>query len=115
MVQHIVSFANGIVDVVLSFLLKDKIMSIVKAETLLVGHGLENDLKALRMVHRNVLDTAVLFPHPQGPPWKSALKILAQRYLRKHIQDGSHDSVDDARAAMDLVLLKIKNGTYCMP
>ena len=31
----------------------------------MVGHSLENDLKALRVVHAKVLDTAVLFPHPK--------------------------------------------------
>lgn len=30
--------------------------------------------------------------------------------LRRTIQQGSHDSIDDARATMELVLLKIKNG-----
>ena len=52
----------------------------------------------------------------QGPPARCALRILAQRYLRRRIQAGSHDSVDDALAALDLVLLKIKHGpAFGMP
>lgn len=34
--------------------------------TIFVGHGLENDLKALRVVHPRCIDTAALFPHPRG-------------------------------------------------
>ena len=46
----------------------------------------------------------------QGLPYRSALKVLAQRFLKRRIQEGSHDSVIDARAALDLVNLKIKHG-----
>lgn len=41
---------------------------VVHAETLLVGHSLENDLKALHIAHFRLLDTSVLFPHPKVPP-----------------------------------------------
>ena len=82
----------------------------VHAETLLCGHSLENDLKALKVVHSRLLDTVFLFPHPKGPPARSALKVLAQRFLKRKIQEGSHDSVIDARTAMDLIHLKIKHG-----
>ncbi|KAG2491028.1 hypothetical protein HYH03_010476 [Edaphochlamys debaryana] len=89
------------------------LLALLPAEALLVGHALENDLRALAACHGRLLDTALLFPHPKGPPFKSALKILARRYLRRSIQEGSHDSAVDARTALDLVLLKIKNGpTY---
>lgn len=46
----------------------------------------------------------------QGPPYKPALRILAERYLRRTIQQGEHDSVIDARAALDLVKLKLAKG-----
>ena len=46
----------------------------------------------------------------QGGTWKSALRFLAERHLKRRIQDGSHDSVIDARTAMDLTLLKIRFG-----
>jgi hypothetical protein len=46
----------------------------------------------------------------QGPPYKCALRVLAKRYLHRVIQSGCHDPVEDARAAMDLALLKIRNG-----
>ena len=43
-----------------------RFFQLVCSRTLLVGHSLENDLKALRVVHARVLDTAVLFPHPKA-------------------------------------------------
>lgn len=42
-----------------------QVCNFVSAETLLVGHGLENDLKALKIIHANCLDTVMLFPHPK--------------------------------------------------
>ncbi len=59
--------------------------------------------------HR-ILDTALLYPHPSGPPAKCALRVLCSKYLRRTIQQGSHDSAVDARAALDLVRLKVQHG-----
>lgn len=39
---------------------RDKLGEILDQETILVGHGLENDLKALRLVHLSVIDTAIV-------------------------------------------------------
>lgn len=57
-----------------------------------------------------VLDTALLYPHPSGPPAKCALRVLCQKYLNRTIQQGAHDSIIDAQAALDLVRLKLQNG-----
>ena len=48
----------------------------------------------------------------QGPPLRSKLSYLAEKYLKRMIQTGSHDSVQDARAAMDLTLLKIRSASH---
>lgn len=82
----------------------------VAQETLLVGHSLDNDLAVLRLVHRSCVDTALLYPHPRGPPFKPALRVLAERLLGRKIQEGSHDSADDARATMELARLKFARG-----
>lgn len=41
-----------------------------------------------------------------------ALRVLAERHLHRTIQGGDkgHDSVEDARATMELAQLKIQNG-----
>ncbi|KAK8958406.1 Small RNA degrading nuclease 5 [Platanthera guangdongensis] len=87
-------------------------LKIVYHETILVGHSLENDLSALKISHGLVIDTAILYKHPQSGFRKPALRSLALKFLARKIQlpGEGHDSIDDARAAMDLVLLKIHNG-----
>lgn len=82
----------------------------MSSEAILVGHSLENDLRAVRVVHPRVLDTSVSFPHPKGLPWRSALRVITEKILKRKIQVGAHDSAEDARAAMDLALAKIQNG-----
>lgn len=55
----------------------------------LIGHGLENDLKALRLVPRigQVIDTAALYPHPRGLPYRYSLKILTKEHLMQCERD----------------------------
>jgi RNA exonuclease 1 len=79
-------------------------------ETVLVGHGLENDLRALRLVHTRIADTSILFGDERGQGYKPALRRLAARYLNLSIQDSSHDSVTDARTALHLIQLKMQRG-----
>ncbi|GMI78348.1 hypothetical protein like AT5G25800 [Hibiscus trionum] len=85
---------------------------LVHKGTILVGHSLENDLLALKISHDLIIDTSVLYKHPRGGSYKSALRVLAKRFLSREIQQSGsgHDSIEDARAAMDLALLKIRNG-----
>jgi hypothetical protein len=64
----------------------------------------------LRLVHRCCADTSVLYPHPQGAPYKRGLRDLAQMFLKTDIQGGHHDSVEDARVALQLFKLKEENG-----
>lgn len=81
-------------------------------ETILVGHSLENDLLALKISHELVIDTAILYKHRPGG-YKTALRVLSRKFLSREIQasGNGHDSSEDAKAAMDLALLKIINGT----
>ena len=44
----------------------------------------------------------------QGAPYRSSLRRLTEKFLKRQIQNGSHDSIDDARAAMELALLKFR-------
>ena len=41
---------------------REALGTFVGPETVIVGHGLENDLKALRLVHLSVIDTAIVSP-----------------------------------------------------
>jgi RNA exonuclease 1 len=68
-----------------------------------------------QLVHDKVIDTSLLYPHSRGPEYKQALRNLVQQLLGRTIQEGEHDSVADAMAAMELVLLKIKHGKEFVP
>ncbi|GAA6001456.1 hypothetical protein JCM10207_006675 [Rhodosporidiobolus poonsookiae] len=86
----------------------------IDERTILIGHGLENDLKALRIVHDKVIDTAILFPHPNGGTWRHSLRNLTKDILGKFIQANAptlgHSAHDDASAALELVRWKVKKG-----
>lgn len=87
-------------------------MKLVFKETVLVGHSLENDLYSLKISHNLVIDTAVLYKHPRSGSYKPKLRVLTKKFLAREIQmsESGHDSVEDAKAAMDLALMKIKYG-----
>ncbi|KAI7898958.1 uncharacterized protein BX663DRAFT_479047 [Cokeromyces recurvatus] len=87
------------------------VRKIVNHDTILVGHGLENDLKAMKLAHPYCVDTSLLYDHHRGPPYKPSLKFLTRTYLKRTIQHGGkgHDSAEDARATMDLFKLKLAN------
>lgn len=94
--------------------IQGKLLSILTPQSILIGHSLNSDLNALHLTHPFIIDTALLFPHPRGPPLKSSLKWLCSKYLSREIQKGSgstgHNSVEDARACLDLVKQKCERG-----
>ncbi|KAK7385072.1 hypothetical protein VNO78_30779 [Psophocarpus tetragonolobus] len=92
--------------------IQEEFLKLVHKETILVGHSLENDLLALKISHDLVIDTAVLYKHHRGSSHKTALRFLVKRFLSREIQQSGngHDSIEDARATMELALLKIRNG-----
>jgi RNA exonuclease 1 len=93
---------------------QQKLLELITPTTILVGHSLNSDLNALKMTHPFLIDTSIIFPHPQGAPLKHGLKWLSQRFLKREIQKShgstGHDSVEDARATLDLVKMKTENG-----
>lgn len=94
---------------------RDLLFSLISPKTPLIGHGLENDLNAVRIVHPTIIDTVLLYPHKAGLPYRYGLKMLMDVHLNRKIQQETgpkmlgHDSAEDARAAGDLVRLKIRN------
>ncbi|KAI9884537.1 MAG: hypothetical protein M1823_003663 [Watsoniomyces obsoletus] len=88
------------------------VCSFISPQTPIIGHALENDMGALRLIHRTLVDTCLLFPHHKGLPLRNSLKNLARRHLDWEIQmtgktaTGNHlghDSKEDANAAGELV------------
>ena len=88
---------------------RDLLFEHLTPETPLIGHALDNDLNATRIIHPSIVDTVLLFPHPRGLPLRFGLKALMKKHLDRDVQmggDQGHDSKEDARAAGDLVRLK---------
>ena len=83
---------------------REEVISLLEGK-IVVGHGLRHDFQALDFwpPSYNRRDTANYFRRKKRSPIPS-LKDLAKKKLGRTIQDGSHDSLEDARAAMDLYL-----------
>ncbi|SCU86727.1 LANO_0C09010g1_1 [Lachancea nothofagi CBS 11611] len=89
------------------------ILKLVSSDDILIGHSLQSDLNVLKIRHPRIIDTAMIYEHKAGPPFRPALKYLAFEYLSQEIQNSEglgHDSFEDARACMELTKLKIVNG-----
>lgn len=87
--------------------MRQELNNIIDSDTIIIGHGLENDFNVLRLMHTNVIDTAILYPTKNGRG-KYPLKTLADTYLHHKIQTGEHSSAEDSIAAIQLVKYKIK-------
>jgi DNA polymerase III epsilon subunit-like protein len=82
----------------------------VDAHTILVGHALNHDLSGLGIIHRLVVDSAILIKGP-AKNMKWGLKTLCSELLTMDIRRGivGHDSVEDTFAAREVVLWCINN------
>ena len=95
------------------FIARDLLFSLISPSTPLIGHAIENDLGAVRVIHPTVIDTVLLFPHSRGPlPMRNGLKALMRQVLNRDIQvetaeQRGHDSAEDARAAGELVRFRV--------
>ncbi|KAE8386601.1 hypothetical protein BDV23DRAFT_196303 [Aspergillus alliaceus] len=86
------------------------LFKLLQPETPLIGHAIDNDLNACRIIHPTVIDTVILYPVGAGLPNRMGLKTLSRKYLDRHIQTGGnlgHDSKEDAIATGDLVRVKV--------
>eukprot|EP00501_MAST-03F_sp_TOSAG23-6_P002347 GSMAST32.ASY1.ANO1.2449.1 assembled CDS len=86
---------------------------ILTASTIIIGHSLECDFKALHLVHNKVIDTAIIYPHARLGQYKSSLRCIKthlDRIIQNHGSLG-HCSSEDAIAALDLVKKKMKYGS----
>lgn len=91
------------------FEVQQDLLKMFDKDSILIGHSLDSDLKALKMVHYNVVDTSIIYPHKYGPPYKWGLKFLSEQHLQRIIQsEEGHDSKEDALASLDLVWKKLK-------
>jgi len=82
-------------------------------DAILVGQSLNSDLFALQMMHPYVIDTSVCFNITGDRRRKTKLSVLAHLFLNRKIQNQGklgHNPIEDAQAAMNLVILKLDKG-----
>ena len=84
----------------------DRILTptLINKNSILLGHGLENDLNVMRIIHYKIIDIAILYSTGR---YKSSLKNLTFETLSEKIQTGEHDSSQDAIATMNVIKKKI--------
>ncbi|KPI97380.1 Putative RNA exonuclease NEF-sp [Papilio xuthus] len=87
-----------------------EIRDLLPPDAILVGHSLNTDLHALKMMHPYVIDTSIVFNITGERCRKPKLKVLAREFLNEIIQSGKegHCSKEDATAALKVVQLKLK-------
>lgn len=75
-------------------------LKLCSEETVIMGHALQNDLAAIRMIHHAVVDSAYLFPVKDQPNASISLKDLTKSVLDVEMPK-THDSVNDTRMTME--------------
>ncbi|CAL1372095.1 unnamed protein product [Linum trigynum] len=78
--------------------------------SILVGHGLHNDLLALKLDHARIIDTSLIYKNSVGrvPSLSNLCESILGYKLRE--EGAPHNCLDDARTAMKIVLAKLKHG-----
>ncbi|KAG0639990.1 hypothetical protein HOY80DRAFT_1043472 [Tuber brumale] len=92
---------------------QNRLLGLLNNDTILVGQSLNADLSTIRIAHPHIVDTSVIYNHPRGPPYRASLKWLSTKHLKREIQKGGsngHNSVEDAKACLDLLKLKLEKG-----
>ena len=77
-------------------------MALCSEETVIVGHAVHHDLKSMRMEHYCVADSSFLFRSSENETATVSLKDLSFGIFKKEMPK-THDSVNDARAALRCV------------
>ncbi|KAF0271972.1 hypothetical protein FOG51_03353 [Hanseniaspora uvarum] len=73
----------------------------INKNTIIVGHGLENDLQVMRITHSKIIDTCFIGYGKVGR--RKPLKKMTAFFLNKFIQTGEHDSAEDAICALQII------------
>jgi len=89
------------------------LQELLPSDAILVGQSLNGDLAALKMMHPYIIDTSVCFNITGDRRRKTKLSVLCHLFLNRTIQNQGklgHNPIEDAQAAMNLVVLKLEKG-----
>lgn len=91
----------------------------VDADTVLMGHSLQNDLKVLGFYHSRIVDSqiltseavSILLPSDMSLTRRWGLKTLAKELLEDDIQVGrnGHSALEDTLATRDVIIWCLRN------
>ncbi|KAI9369569.1 ribonuclease H-like domain-containing protein [Aspergillus egyptiacus] len=97
---------------------RGELFKLVDRNTILVGHALENDLKALGIYHDKIIDTQILVSEAVsrlGVFCRSfGLKQIAEELLGRWVQnagDEGHDCLEDCYAPREIVIWMLQGHT----
>jgi len=87
---------------------REELWKFVDADTVLIGHSLQNDLDVLRVIHAKVVDSAILARNAVDPGARQwGLKGLCEELLGVDVQTNGmrgHDCLEDVMATREVVL-----------
>ncbi|XP_066969452.1 uncharacterized protein Rexo5 isoform X6 [Macrobrachium rosenbergii] len=91
---------------------QNDLRALLPPDAIFVGHSLNSDLKAMKIMHPYVIDTALAYNLSFNKRRPSSLQILTKLFLERKIQMNpeGHDPTEDAIATLELVQLKLKKG-----
>jgi DNA polymerase III epsilon subunit-like protein len=87
---------------------RQEVWKLIDDSTILVGHALQHDLDALRIIHYRVVDSAILAQNAVGSARQWGLHVLCTQLLHKKIRENSrglHDCLEDVLATREVALL----------
>jgi RNA exonuclease 1 len=82
-------------------------MALCSEETVIVGHAVHNDLAAINMEHEVVVDSSFLYRAKDSTHATVSLKDVVKAVMNTDMPE-THDSVNDARKALECVLHWVK-------
>jgi len=89
----------------------DSLSVFADQHTIIIGHSLENDMKALKLLHTKIIDTSIIYNNEPNIyyPKKPGLGFLYQKYFGLNIREKgcSHDSIEDAVTSLKLAKLSM--------
>lgn len=87
-----------------------KMLKYISSDTIIVGHSVYGDLASMRIDHRRVIDTALIYQRKEGSASRRTpgLRDLSKFLLKFEMPDG-HDSTIDAQASMLAAKYAVRN------
>lgn len=85
--------------------MKEEVCQIIGKNTVILGHGLFNDLNMLKIKHDKFIDTSFMYRTRDN--YRLSLKKLAKSLLQRDIQESTHCSIEDGMSCLELLALKI--------